>query len=426
MSVTIETLGGLSRRNGELFCENVSFRSLAERFATPLYVYSRSALQARIDDWSRGVAGTSDRVFYAMKANNNLAVLDLFLRAGFGFDIVSRGELERALAVGAKGSDIVYSGVGKTEEDLRAALEAEVLCFNVESIPELERLNATAAAMGRKARISLRVNPNVDAKTHPYISTGLKNNKFGIAYDRALETYQAAASMSNLIVTGIDCHIGSQITELEPFVHAADKVLDLIEELHQAGIRLDHIDFGGGLGVRYADETPPAAAEMLAAVRSRVAARPAAAHLPLFFEPGRSLVANCGSLLMRVEYLKPTTAKNFCIVDAAMNDMMRPTLYQAEMPILPVVEREGAEVWDIVGPVCESGDFLARERTFAAHQGDLLVMAAAGAYGMSMASNYNARPRAAEVLVDGEHVYLVRRRETTADMLALESRIPQL
>ena len=419
-------LPALDYRSGALYMEQVSIAEVVKNYGTPCYVYSKQAILDVYQAYTTSFASLPHQICYAVKANSTLAVLGILAQAGAGFDIVSRGELMRVLAAGGEAARVVFSGVGKTYSDIEYALTQGIGCFNVESISELTLINDVAKQLDKSAPISLRVNPNVDAKTHPYISTGLKNNKFGIAYDRALETYQAAASMSNLIVTGIDCHIGSQITELEPFVHAADKVLDLIEELHQAGIRLDHIDFGGGLGVRYADETPPAAAEMLAAVRSRVAARPAAAPLPLFFEPGRSLVANCGSLLMRVEYLKPTTAKNFCIVDAAMNDMMRPTLYQAEMPILPVVEREGAEVWDIVGPVCESGDFLAKERTFAAHQGDLLVMAAAGAYGMSMASNYNARPRAAEVLVDGEHVYLVRRRETTADMLALESRIPQL
>lgn len=427
MSERLEALARLSRRNGELFCEEKSLTELAHHFETPLYVYSRAALRRGIDDWKTAVAGTSHRVFYAMKANANRAILEEFSRAGFGFDIVSAGELARALAAGAKGSDIVYSGVGKTVADMRAALEADVHCFNVESIPELVRLNEVAGSMGKTARISLRVNPDVDAKTHPYISTGLKSNKFGVAFDEVRAVYLQAQKMPHIEITGIDCHIGSQITELDPFVHAADKMLDLVEELVQAGIRLDHIDFGGGLGVVYADETPPKAETLVAAVSERVKSR-GFRDLALYFEPGRSLVANCGTLLMTVQYDKKTPTKNFCIVDAAMNDMVRPTLYQAEMAIVNCAERDEAKkiVCDVVGPVCESGDFLAKDRVLAFEPGDVLAMLCTGAYGMSMASNYNARPRAAEVLVDGDTVWLIRRRETIADLMAFESSVPSL
>lgn len=422
---SIEGLAGFSRRSGELFCEEISARELARRFQTPLYAYSRQALEHNIADWRAGVAGTPHRVFYAMKANGSLALLELFARAGLGFDIVSRGELARALAVGAKGCDIVYSGVGKSLEDMRAALAADVLCFNVESLPELERLNAAALEMGTTARVSLRVNPDVDARTHPYISTGLKNNKFGIAFDSALEGYRRAARLPGLKISGIDFHIGSQITELEPFVHAAHKVLDLVEEISGAGIALEHIDFGGGLGVRYGAENPPAARELVSALSQCVRER-GFGDLPLFFEPGRSLVAQTGLLLTTVEYVKPTAARNFCIVDAAMTDMIRPTLYQAEMSMVNCSEHADAApaVYDVVGPVCESGDFLAKNRLLDVREGDVLAMTGAGAYGMSMASNYNARGRAAEVLVDKDSAWLIRRRETIEDQMALESRLP--
>lgn len=427
MSDVIPGIPGFSFRGGALFCEDIAAEKLAQRFQTPLYVYSRAALEHNIADWKRGIEGTPHRVFYAMKANGNLALLDLFARAGLGFDIVSAGELARALAAGAKGQDIVYSGVGKSISDIKAALQADVCCFNVESIPELDRINAVALSMGKKARISLRVNPNVDAKTHPYISTGLKNNKFGISFECAVEAYKKAAAMPGLVISGIDCHIGSQITELAPFIHAAHKVLDLVEALDAEGIALDHIDFGGGLGVRYADEEPPKAQELIAAL-TQCAKERGFGHLPLYFEPGRSLVAQTGMLLMRVEYLKPTAAKNFCIVDAAMTDMIRPTLYQAQMRLVNCIERsEGAALeYDVVGPVCESGDFLAKNRTLAVCEDDILAMTGAGAYGMSMASNYNARSRAAEVLIDADKAWLIRRRETIEDQMALESRLPQV
>lgn len=423
MSKDFSALSGFSRRDGALYCEELNLRELALRFGTPLYVYSHQALKTALENWMRGIAGTNHRVFYAMKANSNLALLKFFHDSGTGFDIVSRGELQRALMAGAKGNDIVYSGVGKSREDIRAALRADIGCFNVESIPELDRINEVALEEKRVAPVSVRVNPDVDAKTHPYISTGLKNNKFGVSYDQTVALYQRAATLPGIRISGIDMHIGSQITELEPFVHAADKIFDIVDALAQNGIMLDHLDFGGGLGVRYTDETPPSA-EILVKAVSRKAAERGFADLPIYFEPGRSLVARAGILLTTVEYLKPTEAKNFMIVDAAMNDMVRPTLYQAQMPLVNCTQRDEANLWDVVGPVCETGDFLARSIELAAQPGDVLAMTGAGAYGMSMASNYNSRGRAAEVLVSGSRVWLIRRRETIEDLMALENTVP--
>lgn len=423
MSKDFSALSGFSRRDGALYCEELNLRELAQRFGTPLYVYSHQALKTALENWMRGVAGTNHRVFYAMKANSNLALLKFFHDSGTGFDIVSRGELQRALMAGAKGNDIVYSGVGKSREDIRAALRADIGCFNVESIPELDRINEVALEEKRMAPVSVRVNPDVDAKTHPYISTGLKNNKFGVSYDQTVALYQRAAKLPGIRISGIDMHIGSQITELEPFVHAADKIFDIVDALVQNGIMLDHLDFGGGLGVRYTDETPPSAETLVKAV-SRKAAERGYADLPIYFEPGRSLVARAGILLTTVEYLKPTEAKNFMIVDAAMNDMVRPTLYQAQMPLVNCTQRDEVSLWDVVGPVCETGDFLARSIELAAQPGDVLAMTGAGAYGMSMASNYNSRGRAAEVLVSGSRVWLIRRRETIEDLMALENTVP--
>ena len=423
MSKDFSALSGFSRRDGALYCEELNLRELALRFGTPLYVYSHQALKTALENWMRGIAGTNHRVFYAMKANSNLALLKFFHDSGTGFDIVSRGELQRALMAGAKGNDIVYSGVGKSREDIRAALRADIGCFNVESIPELDRINEVALEEKRMAPVSVRVNPDVDAKTHPYISTGLKNNKFGVSYDQTVALYQRAATLPGIRISGIDMHIGSQITELEPFVHAADKIFDIVDALAQNGIMLDHLDFGGGLGVRYTDETPPSAETLVKAV-SRKAAERGFADLPIYFEPGRSLVARVGILLTTVEYLKPTEAKNFMIVDAAMNDMVRPTLYQAQMPLVNCTQRDEANLWDVVGPVCETGDFLARSIELAAQPGDVLAMTGAGAYGMSMASNYNSRGRAAEVLVSGSRVWLIRRRETIEDLMALENTVP--
>lgn len=423
MSKDFSALSGFSRRDGALYCEELNLRELAQRFGTPLYVYSHQALKTALENWMRGIAGTNHRVFYAMKANSNLALLKFFHDSGTGFDIVSRGELQRALMAGAKGNDIVYSGVGKSREDIRAALRADIGCFNVESIPELDRINEVALEEKRMAPVSVRVNPDVDAKTHPYISTGLKNNKFGASYDQTVALYQRAAKLPGIRISGIDMHIGSQITELEPFVHAADKIFDIVDALAQNGIMLDHLDFGGGLGVRYTDETPPSAETLVKAV-SRKAAERGYADLPIYFEPGRSLVARAGILLTTVEYLKPTEAKNFMIVDAAMNDMVRPTLYQAQMPLVNCTQRDEVSLWDVVGPVCETGDFLARSIELAAQPGDVLAMTGAGAYGMSMASNYNSRGRAAEVLVSGSRVWLIRRRETIEDLMALENTVP--
>lgn len=423
MSKDFSALSGFSRRDGALYCEELNLRELAQRFGTPLYVYSHQALKTALENWMRGIAGTNHRVFYAMKANSNLALLKFFHDSGTGFDIVSRGELQRALMAGAKGNDIVYSGVGKSREDIRAALRADIGCFNVESIPELDRINEVALEEKRMAPVSVRVNPDVDAKTHPYISTGLKNNKFGVSYDQTVALYQRAATLPGIRISGIDMHIGSQITELEPFVHAADKIFDIVDALAQNGIMLDHLDFGGGLGVRYTDETPPSAETLVKAV-SRKAAERGFADLPIYFEPGRSLVARAGILLTTVEYLKPTEAKNFMIVDAAMNDMVRPTLYQAQMPLVNCTQRDAANLWDVVGPVCETGDFLARSIELAAQPGDVLAMTGAGAYGMSMASNYNSRGRDAEVLVSGSRVWLIRRRETIEDLMALENTVP--
>lgn len=423
MREDFSALPGYTRRDGVLYCENIKLTDLAARFGTPLYVYSHEAVRSALASWLQGVKGTPHRIFYAMKANSNLALLRLLHDAGTGFDIVSRGELQRAIMAGAKGSDIVYSGVGKSCEDIRAALRADIGCFNVESIPELERINEVALQEGRIAPVSVRVNPDVDAKTHPYISTGLKNNKFGVAYDHTVALYKRASVLDGVRISGIDMHIGSQITELSPFVHAADKIFDIVDELAQNGITLDHLDFGGGLGVRYIDETPPTAAELVHAVSEKAAER-GYANLPIFFEPGRSLIARAGVLLTTVEYLKPTPAKNFMIVDAAMNDMVRPTLYEAQMAIENCTQREKGDVWDVVGPVCETGDFLARGLTLEAKPGDVLAMTGAGAYGMSMASNYNSRGRAAEVLVSGNKAWLIRRRETIEDIVALETSVP--
>ncbi len=423
MREDFSALPGFTRRGGELYCENIKLADLAARFGTPLYVYSYAALQSALAEWMRGIKGSPHRVFYAMKANSNLALLNLFHQAGTGFDIVSCGELRRALMAGAKGSDIVYSGVGKSHDDIRTALHAGIACFNVESIPELDRINEVALQENLIAPISVRVNPDVDAKTHPYISTGLKNNKFGVAYDQTVALYKHAASLKGIRISGIDMHIGSQITELEPFVHAADKIFDIVDELAQNGITLDHLDFGGGLGVRYIDETPPTAETLVQAVSAKASER-GYADLPIYFEPGRSLVARAGVLLSTVEYLKPTQPKNFMIVDAAMNDMVRPTLYQAQMAIENCILRDNVSEWDVVGPVCETGDFLARGIQLSALAGDVLAMTGAGAYGMSMASNYNSRGRAAEVLVNNDKVWLIRRRETIEDITALENMVP--
>ncbi|PHN42904.1 diaminopimelate decarboxylase [Pseudomonas amygdali] len=409
-------------RDGELFAEGVALSAIAERFGTPTYVYSRAHIEAQYRAYADALSGMPHMVCFAVKANSNLGVLNVLARLGAGFDIVSRGELERVLAAGGKAEKIVFSGVGKTREDMRRALEVGVHCFNVESTDELERLQEVAAELDVRAPISLRVNPDVDAGTHPYISTGLKENKFGIAIANAEDVYIRASQLPNLEVIGVDCHIGSQLTTLEPFIDALDRLLDLVDRLGDCGIHLHHIDLGGGLGVRYRDEEPPLAADYIKAVRERLAGR----DLGLLFEPGRFIVANAGALLTRVEYLKHTEHKDFAIVDAAMNDLIRPALYQAWMNVTAVRPRDGEpRAYDIVGPICETGDFLAKGRELALAEGDLLAVHSAGAYGFVMSSNYNTRGRAAEVLVDGSQAFEVRRRETVAELFAGESLLPE-
>lgn len=404
-------------KNGELHAEDVALSKIAQQFATPTYVYSRSALEASFKAFQSGFIGSDHLVCFAVKANPSLAILNLFAKLGAGFDIVSGGELARVLAAGGDPAKIVFSGVGKTAAEMRAALEAGIFCFNVESAAELERLNEVATSMDKVAPVSLRVNPNVDAKTHPYISTGLKNNKFGVAYEDAFSLYQKAAGMAHIAIHGVDCHIGSQITELSPFLDAFDRVLALVDQLEQAGIAIQHIDAGGGIGICYSDETPPDFSAYAAAMLKKLGDR----NIKLVFEPGRALVGNAGLLLTQVEYLKHTEAKNFAIVDAAMNDLMRPALYDAYHDILAVKPQTGEpQVYEIVGPVCESGDFLGHDRALALQQGDLLAIMSAGAYGMSMSSNYNTRPRAAEVMVDGDTCHLIRQRESVEQLFALE------
>jgi len=396
---------------GSLTLDGLSLAGLARRFGTPLYVYSQAAMLDALAAYQRALTGRRHQICYAMKANSNLAVLQTFARAGCGFDIVSGGELARVLAAGGDVSRVVFSGVGKTPAEMAQALRAGVRCFNVESVSELDRLSAVAVAEGRTAPVSLRVNPDVDAGTHPYISTGLRENKFGIAHDQALAAYRHAASLPGLQVVGIDCHIGSQITQVEPYLDALDRLLDLVEAVEREGIAIHHVDVGGGLGIRYVDESPPAADHLVGLLLQRLDAR-GHGHREVMMEPGRSLVGNAGVLLTEVQYLKPGDAKSFCIVDAAMNDLMRPAMYEAWMAIEPCERRSTApRRWDVVGPVCESGDWLGRDRSFAVEAGDVLAVLSAGAYGMAMASNYNTRPRAAEVMiVDGAPV-LVRERE---------------
>lgn len=416
-------------QNGVLHADSVALPAIAEQFGTPTYVYSKSALLDNFRAYSDACRGRDALVCYAMKANSNLAILDLLNREGAGFDIVSGGELLRVIAAGGDPGKTIFSGVGKTVEEMQLALEKGILCFNVESIPELHRLNEVAGSMGKRAPVSLRVNPNVDAKTHPYIATGLKANKFGVAFDDALDTYRTAASLPNLDVVGIDCHIGSQLLDDAPLLEALDKLIELIDTLAGEGIVLHHLDIGGGLGVNYGaegDKPPVPVGDYLGRLFARIDAWRAEKYdgkpVKVIFEPGRSIVADTGVLLTKIEYLKPGVEKNFAIVDAAMNDLMRPTLYQAWMGVQPVSPREGAKLtYDVVGPVCESGDWLARERDLAVEPGDLLAIMTAGAYGMTMASNYNTRGRAAEVIVDGDQVHVIRQRENPADLFALES-----
>jgi len=406
----------LARRGEALYLEGCRLSELAAAYGTPLYVYSRSAMRSALAAYTDALKGRQHLVCYAMKANSTLAVLQTFAEAGCGLDIVSGGELERALAAGVPGSRIVFSGVGKTRAEMRRALEVGVRCFNVESEAELEVLSEVSQACGKVAPISVRVNPDVDAGTHPYISTGLKDNKFGIAHERALACYRRAARLPGLQVAGIDCHIGSQITELAPYLDALDRLLDLVEAIEAEGIRLHHLDIGGGLGIRYRDEEPPPAGELVRRVLQRLDER-GHGQRELLLEPGRSLVGNAGVLLTEVLYLKPGEQKNFCIVDAAMNDLVRPAMYEAWMDIVPCETGGGqAQAYDVVGPVCESGDWLGRERQLAVAPGDRLAVLSAGAYGMTMSSNYNTRPRAAEVMVDGDRHWLVREREQVREL----------
>ena len=407
-------------RDGELFAEEIAVADLAERFATPLYVYSRATLERHFRAFDDAFGDHPHQVCYAVKANSNIAVLNVLARLGAGFDIVSGGELTRVLRAGGDPDKIVFSGVGKTADEMELALKAGIHCFNVESAAELELLNLVAGEQDQVARIAIRVNPDVDAQTHPYISTGLKENKFGVDIEQAPALYQHAADLPHIEVIGVDCHIGSQLTKLTPFEDALKRVLDLVERLQAKGITIRHLDLGGGLGVRYRDETPPEPAEYIAALLKHIPA-----DMPVHIEPGRAIAANAGLFVSKVLYLKPTAEKNFAIVDGAMNDLIRPSLYSAWMDIIPVQPHDAdCREWDIVGPVCETGDFLGKGRTLALESGDLLAIRSAGAYGFSMASNYNSRNRAAELMVDGDQAYLVRQRETYDEQLRLESLLP--
>jgi diaminopimelate decarboxylase len=411
----------VAERDGTLFIEEVSLAAIAAKHGTPCFVYSRSALETAYREFDGAFEGIDHLTCYALKANSNLAVLDVFARMGSGFDVVSGGELARVVAAGGDPAKVVFSGVGKTEDELEQALELGIRCFNVESESELEHLDRIAGASGRRAPVSLRVNPDVDPKTHPYIATGLKESKFGIAVVDALPLYRRAARLPNIALTGIDIHIGSQITALEPYREAATKVLELVDTLAAEGILLKHVDLGGGIGIRYRDETPVQLSEYAAMIKGLFRGR----RESLVFEPGRRLTGNAGILLTRVIYLKPGAEASFAVVDAAMNDLLRPALYDAWHAVRPVrSRRESARVWQIVGPVCESADFLARDRDLALREGDLLAILSAGAYAMAMSSNYNSRPRAAEVLVDGTAMHLVGRRESIAELFSRESRLP--
>ena len=409
--------------DGQLWAEDVSLTELAQQFGTPLYVYSRATLERHWHAFDKSVGEHPHLVCYAVKANSNIGVLNALARLGSGFDIVSGGELERVIAAGGEPSKVVFSGVGKTAAEMKRALELGIKCFNVESEPELERLNKVAGELGVKAPISLRINPDVDANTHPYISTGLRDNKFGIAFDRAPAVYKFAQSLENHNVQGIDCHIGSQLTDIEPFIDATDRLLALIDDLKAQGIAIKHLDVGGGLGVVYRDELPPEPSDYAKALLGRLDNHQ---DLELIFEPGRAIAANAGLLLTKVEFLKHTEHKNFAIIDAAMNDLMRPALYQAWQDIVPVVPREGEAVtYDLVGPICETGDFLGKDRALVLQENDLLAVRSAGAYGFVMSSNYNTRCRAAEVMVDGKQAHLVRQREELSSLWALENVLPE-
>src|SRR5512134_179693 len=407
-------------RNGELHAEAVPLARVADRYGTPCYVYSRAAVTQTYRAFDSAFARHDHLVCYAVKANSSLALLNVLARLGSGFDIVSGGELARVLAAGGAAGKIVFSGVGKTAEEMRQALMAGILCFNVESESELMRLEAVAAQCGRSAALALRVNPDVDPRTHPYIATGLRQNKFGIPYEDALALYRRAREMRHLAMTGVGFHIGSQLTDLAPFVAALDRVLELADRLRSDGVTLAHIDIGGGLGIRYRDESPPTPGEYARALGDRLGSR----TLKILLEPGRALVGQAGLLLTRVEYLKHGRSRNFAVVDAAMNDLLRPALYDAWHEVRPVRAGNGGAHYEIVGPVCETGDFLAHERALDLREGDLLAVMAAGAYGMSMSSNYNTRPRAAEVMVDGAELHLIREREAVSELMAREMLLP--
>jgi diaminopimelate decarboxylase len=407
-------------QNGQLYVEGVPVAELAREHATPLFVYSKASMLAALAAYQKGFAGRKAQICYAMKANSSLSILKLFAQAGCGFDIVSGGELERVLAAGGSPSKIIFSGVGKTRTEMRRALDLGIQCFNVESEEELDVLSQVAASIGGKAPVSIRVNPNVDAKTHPYISTGLKGNKFGIAHERAVAVYKHAASLPGLKVVGIDCHIGSQITTTAPYLDAMDRILDLVTAIEAAGVPIEHIDFGGGLGINYEGTPPPAADDLWTQLLAKLDAR-GFGQRHLMIEPGRSLVGNAGVCITEVLYLKPSEQKNFCIVDAAMNDLPRPAMYQAFHGIVPVQPRQGSTVtYEVVGPVCESGDWIGHDRDLNVQSGDFLAVLSAGAYCMSMASNYNTRGRAAEILVDGTQALLMRERETVQDQIRSE------
>ena len=418
--MTLQALPGdpfFSRRDNALFCEGIALSNLAAQYGTPLFVYSKAAMLGALASYQRAFAGRNAQVHYAMKANSSLAVLQVFAQAGCGFDIVSGGELTRVLAAGGQADKVIFSGVGKTRAEMRQALDAGIACFNVESEAELNVLSEMALSCGKLAPVSIRVNPNVDPQTHPYISTGLKGNKFGIAHEDTLRCYLHAASLPGLKVVGIDCHIGSQITSAGPYLDTVDKVLDLVQTIEAAGVAIHHLDFGGGLGIDYNGDTPPAADALWAQLLARIDARGFGGRR-LMIEPGRSLVGNAGVCLSEVLYLKPGEQKNFCIIDAAMNDLPRPAMYQAFHQITPLTQRAtAATLYDVVGPVCESGDWIGRDRALAVLAGDHVAVMSAGAYCMSMASNYNTRGRAAEVLVDGKQVHLMRERETSEDQM---------
>jgi diaminopimelate decarboxylase len=408
-------------QQGQLFAEQVAVTEIAAQHGTPCYIYSRATLERHWHAFDDALSDLEHLVCYAVKANSNLAVLNLLARLGSGFDIVSVGELERVLAAGGDASKVVFSGVGKRADEMRRALEVGIRCFNVESEAELELLDQVAAELGVIAPVSIRVNPDVDAQTHPYISTGLKENKFGIAIDHAEAVYARAAELANLKVTGIDCHIGSQLTQSEPFLAALERVLVLVDKLAAQGIQIQHLDLGGGLGIPYHDETPPSPAEYAGALAEKLKGR----EFEILIEPGRAIAGNAGILVTRVEYLKSNEDKHFAIVDAAMNDLMRPSLYSAWQAIIPVVQREGtAQSYDIVGPVCETGDFLGKDRELVIEAGDLLAVRSSGAYGFSMSSNYNTRPRAAEIMVDGKQLHVVREREQLSELFANEHILP--